>query len=132
MKHQLLRLHEDFINSAERQMNFGKLPVTVKQSEVPLIAVERWRKVGSPATLTKTFQFRRPADRNLFVIAILQYEEEVQHHSMLQLDEETVVVSLITKDTEQITEIDKEFARYCDVVFKDIVYRPDVLSIFLT
>lgn len=122
---QLLRLHEEYINSAQRQMNFGKLPVTVKQAETPVIAVERWKKVGSPATLTKTFHFRRSSDRNLFVTAILQYEEEIQHHSTLQLDEGVVTISLITKDTEQITEIDKEFARYCDVVFKDIVYRPD-------
>ena len=105
------------------------MPVTVKQAEAPVIAVERWKKVGQPATLTKTFHFRRSGDRNLFVTAILQYEEEIQHHAMMQLDEDIVTISLITKDTEQITEIDKEFARYCDVVFKDIVYMPDVPSV---
>jgi len=126
---QLLRLHEEYINSAQRQMNFGKLPVTVKQAEAPVIAVERWKKVGSPAVLTKTFHFRRSADRNLFVTAILEYEEEIQHHAALRLDEGVVTVSLMTKDTEQITEIDKEFARYCDIVFKDIVYMPDVPNV---
>jgi len=124
MKH-LQFLHEEFIQSANRSMQLGKLPVTVKQSEVPLIAVERWRKEGTPKSLVKLFSFRRHEDRNSFVRALFDYEEQVKHNASMRIDEDMVEVTVVTKDIEQITELDKEYAAYCDEVFKDLVHMPD-------
>jgi pterin-4a-carbinolamine dehydratase len=38
------------------------------------------------------------------------------------IKEETIQVELLTKNVEQVTELDKEYAKYADDVFKDIVY----------
>ena len=121
----LTQLHEEFIDAAHRPMLFGQLPVNARHPEIPLVAVERWRKEGHPKALVKKFTFRRSTDRNLFVVVMMEYEEHVQHHARLTLDEGTVEVKVCTKDIDQITEMDKEYSTYCDAVFKDLVNAPD-------
>jgi len=43
----------------------------------------------------------------------------------LTVDEDFVVVELRTKDIDQITEVDREFAKFLDELFKDIAYRSE-------
>jgi pterin-4a-carbinolamine dehydratase len=106
-------------------MQFGRLPVNTRRVELPVVPMDRWVKEGSPAHLTKTYKFRRQSDRNPFVLALMEYEEQVGHHARLTLDEDTVKVELLTRDIEQVTELDKEFAKYADDVYKDLAMRPD-------
>ena len=115
-------LHESFIEQAKRPMMFGKLPVSVKEAEAPVIAVERWKVDEHTRRLTKKFQFRRLEDRNNFVQQMMTYELEIQHHARITIEEDNVTIEVVTKDVERITEIDREFATYADVVFKDVVY----------
>lgn len=118
----LSRLHEEFIDAARRPMSFGRLPVLPKGVDVPVLAVERWKKVESPTRLRKTFKFRTQEMRNTFVRELLQYETETQHNAMITVDEGEVTLDIRTKDIDQITELDKEYARAADELFKDVVY----------
>lgn len=122
---QLSRLHEEFIDAARRPMTFGRLPIKASEIELPVVPMDRWMKVGEPKHLVKTFKFRRAEDRNPFVNALLQYEEEVGHNARIVLEEGQVRVELMTKGTERITELDREYAAFADQVFKDIVSLPD-------
>lgn len=118
----LMLLHEDFIKQAKRPM-FGGLPITPKMSEVPVFPMERWQDVDG--TIIKRYQFRRPADRDRFILTLLQYEADVQHHADLHVKEGSVQVSLFTKDLDKVTEIDREYATFSDMTYRDIVYSPD-------
>ena len=119
----LRKLHEQFIEKANRPMSFGALPVQPKQSEPPLVVVERWCNVEN--TLVKKYQFRRPGDRDQFLLGLLDYEQKVQHNATLIVHADTIVVKVTTMDVDVITELDKEYAAFADLIFKDIVYAPD-------
>ena len=116
----LSRLHEEFLEKARQPMQFGKLPVNPKASDVPVIAVDKWIK--SDSSLKKTFRFRLSAQRNDFLRQILEHEEEVGHHSELAVQKESVSVKLQTSGVDQITELDKEFAKWLDELYKDVMY----------
>ena len=103
-------------------MTFGALPVQPKEPEAPVLPMERWRDVNG--ALYKTYKFRRQTDRNTFVMQLLAYESSTEHNAELRIMEDTVEVKVQTKDIGKITEIDKEYARYADVLFRSLVYSP--------
>ena len=122
----LSKLHEEFIAVSKRPMQFGRLPVDPKRVELPVVPMERWMIEGDPRRLTKVYRFRRPEDRNVMVRTLLDYESEVGHHAKMLLDEGELRLSLITKGTERITELDKEYAQFADEVFKDVTSSPEI------
>jgi len=122
MKH-LKTLHESFIDKARRPMVFGKLPITPLSSGVAIIPVDRWETVESPKRLRKTYKFISNELRNAFVEGIFDYEKKVGHNAKITVEEDKVTLDVYTKDVDQITELDREYAEYADVLFKDIVYN---------
>ena len=116
----LRRLHEEFLDKARRPMDFGRLPVMPRGRDVPVIATDKWKK--SENSLIKTYKFLSNELRNDFVRQLLIHEESVGHHATMTIQHETVTLTLQTKDVEQVTELDKEYARHADELFKDVVY----------
>ena len=116
----LTQLHEQFLDSARRPMSFGRLPVMPKDAEVPLIPVNKWTK--SDGSLKKSYTFRLGSQRNDFLRQLLDHEEEVGHHTRLYVEEGKVTVTLQTADIEQVTELDKEFSKWLDELFREVVY----------
>lgn len=116
----LARLHEEFLDKARRPMTFGGLPVMPREADVPLIPVNKWTKTDG--TLKKSYQFRLMDQRNSFVKQLLDHEIEVNHNASISIDEDIVVLKLQTKDIKQITELDKEYAKWADELYKDVVY----------
>lgn len=119
MKH-LKQLHEEFIDKARRPMQFGRLPVMPRGKDVPVIASNKWDR--SEDSLMKTFSFISNELRNDFVRQILIYEEKVRHNATISIQSETVTLTVQTHDLKQVTEIDKEYARHADEIYKDVVY----------
>lgn len=119
----LKQLHEEYIAVARRPMQFGKLPIVAKNVELPIIPTERWVRSGDPKVLTKTFKFRRHNDRDAFVMFCFKYEAEVGHHARLIIEADSVKVELKTHGVDQVTELDKEYATFCEHTFKDLCYN---------
>ena len=116
----LADLHESFIEKAQRPMTFGALPIEPQEAEAPVIAVERWKEADG--ALYKTYKFRRTPDRNTFVMQLLAYEASVEHNADITIRHQDVSLKLQTKDIGKVTELDKEYARYADVLFRSLVY----------
>lgn len=122
MTRSLATLHESFINKAREPFVKGTLPVQTKEDFLPVIPVNTWKK--SQEYYVKKFDFREQKHRNEFIKQLLEYEDEVGHNAKLVINEGLVVVMLQTKDIELVTELDKEYARYADSVYKDVVHIP--------
>jgi pterin-4a-carbinolamine dehydratase len=120
----LTKLHEEYIDASKRPMQFGRLPINPKEVELPVVPMDRWI-LKDKKILVKTYRFRRPIDRNTMLKTLLAYEENVQHHAIMSLREDSLTIELMTKDVEKVTEIDKEYAKFADQVFKDVVMSPD-------
>lgn len=118
----LQQLHEQFIEKAQRPMRFGALPIDAKEPEAPILPMDRWHEAAG--ALYKTYQFRRLEDRNAFVMYLLSYETSAGHNADIRIDHDNVSLRLQTKDLGKPTEIDKEYARYADVLFRELVYSP--------
>lgn len=118
----LTKLNEEFISQARRPMSFGRLPIDPHKVELPVVPMNRWVKEGQPKKLVKTFEFRQMKDRNSFIRLLLKYETHSGHNAYMFIDEKFVRVELMTKNIEQITEIDKEYAQFADESFKDLMY----------
>jgi pterin-4a-carbinolamine dehydratase len=103
-------------------MTFGTLPVQAKEAEAPVIAVERWHDVDG--TLMKTYHFRRDGDRDLFVNGLFEHENEVKHNALIIIQGDKVALRLKTHNIDRVTELDREYARFADSLFKDVVYSP--------
>jgi pterin-4a-carbinolamine dehydratase len=119
----LANLHEVFIDKARRPMSFGKLPIEPLENGAAIIPVDKWEKVASPTRLRKTFNFMSQEKRNEFVQGLFEYETKTRHNAMITVDEDKVTLDVRTKDVDQITELDKEYAKFADVLFRDVVYN---------
>lgn len=101
-------------------MDFGRLPVMPRGKDVPVIASDKWKK--SENSLIKTYRFISNELRNDFVRQLLIHEENVGHNATLSIQSETVTLTLQTQDIRQVTELDKEYAKAADELYKDVVY----------
>lgn len=120
----LQQLHEQFIEKAQRPMRFGALPINAREPEAPVLPMDRWREANG--ALYKTYKFRRMDDRNAFVMQLLSYETSTEHSADIQIDHDVISLKLQTKDLGKVSELDKEYARYADVLFRELVYSPRV------
>lgn len=119
----LQSLHEEFIDKARRPMTFGRIPIKPVEGDIAIVATEKWKKVESPTRLRKTYRFRTQQQRNRFVSELFEYEEETKHNATITVEEGQVTLDVRTKDLDQVTEIDKEYAKFADILFKDVVYN---------
>jgi len=117
----LVDLHRDFIERSVRPSIYRDLPIRVANQDKIIIAVEKWRIQNKK--LTKKYFFENFDDRNRFLKSLFEYETQVGHHASFVIEELNVTISLITKDVDKVTELDKEYAKYIDIIRKDLVYN---------
>lgn len=108
----LKTLHNDMLSA-------GKLPVKAIESP-PVIAVERWKK-NTNGFLEKKFLFVRMIDRNRFMNEILECELNCQHPATYVIKDDYVIITVSTKGVDVITELDKEFAKSADELYKEVL-----------
>lgn len=120
----LQSLHENFIHKARQPMSFGRLPIEPIQGGVAIMPTNKWHKLESPVGLRKLFKFLTQVARNEFVKQLLEYEDVVRHNSKITIEEDSVTIEVRTKDLDQVTELDREYAKFSDELYKDIVYNP--------
>lgn len=116
----LKKIHKEYFDRKFKSSKFS-LPITVSEKEVPVIATSKWRIEDS--FLVKDFLFETNSTRNEFIKEILDYESKISHNANISIFENSVEIKLITKNLNQITSIDKEYAKYCDVLFKELAYN---------
>ncbi len=125
----LLEIHEDYIarTNSRQPMRFSSLPISPINKKaipgaVPLVTMQRWKKDDGP--LVKTFKFRTLESRNAFIRGLLEHEDEVQHRARININDDSVTLVLFTKDTNTASELDNEYAKFADMLFKDAVMVP--------
>ena len=91
----------------------------VKES-VPLCpAQETWDIVSSPERLSRRFEFSERSRLIDFVREVMTHEDEINHHSMIRIEHLVVDIEVYTHDLNRVTNIDREFARMVDFIYKD-------------
>lgn len=91
--------------------------------------VSRWSLIKDKEgvfKLRKTYQFETVEQRRVFFDEISDRENATQHFSdmLAKYNDETkkfeVTIDVWTRNINVVMDADKEFAAYCDIVYKDI------------
>ena len=98
--------------------------------ELPVQPLESKREIKEgPERLARTFSFDNLASRNWFVSEILENEKSNKHYAKILISGLEVKIEINTHDLNRVTELDQEYASYCDEVMGDIDFisgGPDV------
>lgn len=107
-----------------------KLRLSSAKAPIPT-SVDRWNLIkdnNGYSRLCKLYTFPKIEQRTKFIYLIAQQELLIQHFIELlsTYNEENktfdVKVLIWTRGINSVTEIDKEFAAYCDIILKEILY----------
>ena len=92
----------------------------VEQGGTPISPVPiTWTVLKNPERLSKKFTFKNTESRNFFITELLEYEATNHHHAAIQIDELAVIINVHTKDMSSVTELDFEYKKQTDLIFKD-------------
>jgi pterin-4a-carbinolamine dehydratase len=89
--------------------------------ELPLtVDVATWQIAENPERLVRIFEFGAIPTRNMFITELLEMEKDTGHHADILIQGLTIRIDVYTHDLMRVTELDKEYADYCDDIFQDI------------
>lgn len=95
-------------------------PIKAQEPEaLPIVPTERWTVVDRKRLL-KTFKFESVDKRNTFLTQLLRLEADCGHHAEIIVTEDSVQIRLWTKTSDSLTDLDKEYARTADAMFRDL------------
>jgi 4a-hydroxytetrahydrobiopterin dehydratase len=100
------------ISPSSQLLKEEKLPVNVK----PGID---WEIQKFPNRMIKKFKFKKRKHLFNFIEDVLEYENENQHHGEITIRYKTVTVKVWTHDLNDITDVDIEYARTLNEIYKD-------------
>ena len=80
-----------------------------------------WEVHSSPERFAKKFKFTSRDRLTSFLNEVLVYEDEVRHHGEIRIKNDEVSISVYTHDVDRITELDKEYVRSVDNIYKDVL-----------
>lgn len=98
----------------------GALPVKPKRSN--------WTVTQDKKALLRTFNFKNDTSLRVFMMNVLQLQEELNHHGQILINEREVKVKVTTKTLERVTEIDLEYASHLDKIYAEIQEVQEVQS----
>jgi len=124
MLNDLELLKESFFKSTTLKLS-GPVPIDGSRvvDTTPIMPSGHWKKVDGG--ISKVFKFPSYKEFRIFISQVLEYEESIQHSAHITMKDLTVKFFLITSDVNVVTGIDKEYARFIDSAYKDIIQSPE-------
>ncbi len=102
----------EYFNNSQLLRESREVPITVKKSE--------WSVLEKPERFARAYEFpNSPDSLSFFVEELLQFQEKLGHHSKITIEKDKVTVEVYTHGIDRITDLDKEFAREADLIFRD-------------
>ena len=80
-----------------------------------------WVVYDSPERFHREFTFSSNDQVIAFVSEILRYQREANHSGTQRIDVDTVQVEVYTHDVNRITELDQEYIKHVDFIYRDVL-----------
>jgi len=105
----------------DREIDLSKIGIhRIKPGSMPVsVTSTTWKIVKSPNRLMKSYEFDSFEFFMSFLKELLSYQESLQHHAKLTVEDRKVTVEVWTHTVEDVTEIDQEYAKTCDAIYAD-------------
>ena len=115
----------NFDLSKSLNSNLIKENVNIVNNQFP-IQPEQGEWIEEDNLLRCRFSFKNERHVIFFVNQILEKAIKVRHHPEIFIDHKNVVISLSTKDLNQITNMDLQMARFITDVYDDTQFIMDI------
>lgn len=80
-----------------------------------------WVIHTSPERFYREYTFQSKRQIVAFIEEILRYETEVNHSGTQKIDDLTVSIEVYTHNINRITELDQEYIKHVDFIYKDVL-----------
>lgn len=122
----LALLNEAFIERANRSV-IHNVPISVKAARnLPILPTDKWVPITLPdgtCALSKTFDFQNNEFRDRFIMGVLEYENHCEHRARVMFSDMKITIVVGTKHIDIVTELDKDYTKFCDTLYRDTVYN---------
>tara|TARA_Y100000593_G_C4206994_1_gene284794 strand:+ start:10 stop:414 length:405 start_codon:yes stop_codon:yes gene_type:complete len=117
------QLMKEYFDCGAEESNFIDNVLQINTHHMPVVPFKNtWEVVESPQRLLKDFNFDNFFILKNFLNEILEYQEEIQHHSKITINHLEIRIEVYTHDVETVTEIDLEFAKSADQIYEDVKF----------
>lgn len=106
--------------NAMRSTPFSIPQIRNLETPVQPISKSEWELGKAPRCLKKTFKFSNASSMAAFLQELLAHEIETGHHGRLTCEFPHVQVEIRTHDLDDVTELDQEYAKICDHIYRDV------------
>ena len=108
---------DSILPKAQSSAHTDDLPISVNE--------EKWsvKDTGDSKRLSRVFDFQDSRMKAAFFLEIIDYEDNIHHNAKITMFESRVKVEVWTRDIDDITEIDLDYAEEVDSIFEDVVYH---------
>ena len=80
-----------------------------------------WVVHESPERFYREYTFQNKAQVLSFITEVMKYEQQANHSGVQKIDDKIVSIEVYTHDINRITELDQEYARSVDFIYKDVL-----------
>ena len=90
-------------------------PVTA----IPNTSLE-WEILDLPKRLARSYKFDNQQKLQEFINELLDYERKTNHSGEISISHGDVLIEVFTKDLNSVTELDYEYAKMADLIYRDV------------
>ena len=80
-----------------------------------------WEIHSDPERFSRKFKLESRKRAIDFVNEVMQLEDEMNHHGDLKISYDEVSIDVYTHNVNRITELDQEYIRSVDFIYKDVL-----------
>ena len=121
---------KDYINENEKKVSspidsFLPKRMTILD-DLPLQASkDEWEYLESPDRIRRAYAFENEDQRKDFVMSVLDMESN-GHYGKICVEGLEVTIEVYTQGINKVTELDKEYAKNCDIIFDNALQIKDL------
>ena len=120
------KINFDLSKSLNSNLIKENVNVTNNQFQNTPIRPAKGEWIEEDNLLRCSFTFKNERHVIFFVNQILEKAIKVRHHPEIYIDHKNVVISLSTKDLNQITDLDLQMARFITDIYDDTQFIMDI------
>ena len=112
----------DLLETYFRESSDKKIIPEIHTPTVPIQPhVCSWEVHSSPERFSKMYKFTSRDRLVDFLNEVLRFENEMGHYGTQKIDFDSVIIEVYTHTVNKITELDQEYIRAMDHIYKDVL-----------
>ena len=118
------KVHEEDLQQLSKNLKSINLARIDRDMYTPIEAKDNsnWTVLSNPERLAKKFSFDNAKECLFFFEEVYNYQNNLNHHCKILVDNLNITIETYTHDLNSITELDKKIKTFCDEIESDINY----------